>query len=206
MYAILNVLKDMKPVVLCFSNKKSAENFLVLVNTYEDDSGAGNGHSAYWPNYDNQRIQLRFWQPSGSLSKLNVAMVEGMLWRIYSARDAAPPDDMEKKFSIRCTDKAITFSLEELPPRIRPTVGDMYRIPRSLSQDGMGGEGKVIDDAGSLLQVIPWWYWERDGFRRDVKASWVKASETMKTHDWLQTAFPERTSWVFDPSMIPKKP
>ena len=34
--------------------------------------------------------------------------------------------------------KAIDFSMEELPPRLRPTVGDMYRMPRSLSPDGMG--------------------------------------------------------------------
>ena len=207
MYAIVHVLKDMEPVTLCFSNKKSAENFLTLVNTYEDDSGAGNGYSAYWPNYDKRKIQSRFWRPPESVAKLDTVMVKEMLWSIYSARAAASPEDMEKKFFISCTCLAIAFSLEELPPRIRPTAGDMYRVPRSLSTDGTGSEGRVIEDIGGLLRVVPCWYWGREGFRHDVKTLYVKTSSAMKTYDWLKALYPERTSWVFDPAMAcSKKP
>jgi len=201
-YAILHVLKDMKPVKLCFVDKKSAESFLVLVNTYEDDSGAGNGYSAYWPNYDKRKISLSFWQPNKSVMEINSEFVEHMLRSIYLAHAVNVPEEMKEEFSITHTNKGIVFSMEELPPRIRPTVGDMYRIPKSLSFDGGGGEGRVIEDEGHALRVIPCWYWGNKGFRSDFEILKIHESQAMKIHDWLKDSYPERISWDFDPTTI----
>ena len=205
MYAILNVLKDGRPTKLCFANKKSAESFLLLVNTYEDDSGAGNGYSAYWPDYIKRNVLPSFFRPRGSVTELYIGLIEAMLWSIYMARAGVPPKELKETFSAAYTGKGIVFSLKELPPRIRPTAGDMYRIPRSLSEDGLGSEGKVIEDNGDNLKVIPCWFWKRDGFRSDVKILVIKASQTMKIHDWLKDMYPERKSWVFDPTVISAK-
>ncbi|MCK9352517.1 MAG: hypothetical protein M0P76_07105 [Candidatus Pacebacteria bacterium] len=191
----------MRPVKLCFADKKSAKSFLMLVNTYEDDSGAGNGYSAYWPNYDKRKIWLS-WKPDNSVMEIDSEFVEHMLCRIYLAHSADFPEEMKEKFSVTHTNKGIVFSMEKLPPRIRPTVGDMYRIPRSLSFDGMGSEGKVIEDKGHTLSVVPCWYWGREGFRSDFEVLKIDESQVMKIHDWLKDLYPERKSWDFDPTII----
>jgi hypothetical protein len=202
MYAILNVLKYMRPIELCFSDHESAKAFLALVDIYEDDSGSGNGYSAYWPNNAKRKVSRRFFYPFGSTKRLDDKVVEYMLRSIYVARAANFPEDMKGKFSIEHAKGAIVFSLEKLPLRVRPTVGDMYRIPRSLSPDGMGNEGKVVEDNGDTLKVIPCQYWEREGFRYDVEVLEVKASQTMKTHDWLKDLHSARTTWEFDPTTL----
>lgn len=207
MYAILHVLKDARPIMLCFFDRKSAESFKELVDTYEDESGAGNGYSAYWPNYKKREILPSVFRSSEWVTELDTNMVVRMLWSLFQARAADVTGGMRGEFSIGASNGAITFSMGKLPPRTRPTVGDMYRIPRSLSEDGMSNDGKVIEDNGDTLKVIACWYWEREGFRHDVQIEEVKTSHTMKTHDWLKDQYPERTSWIFDPAAIRvKKP
>ncbi len=205
MYAIVSVLKNMRPITLCFSDQKSAEDFLTLVNVYEDDSGAGNGYSAYWPDYRKRGVLLKRFRPFRAVKELDGEMVDDMLRHIYRARAVSFLGDMKALFSIKRARRAIAFSLRELPPRLHPTTGDMYRIPRSLSPEGLGGEGKVIEDNGDTLKVIPSHYWLREGFRYDVEVLEVKASEVMKTHDWLKDLNPKRTSWAFDPAAIRPK-
>lgn len=200
MYAIVNVLKNMRPVALIFADEKGAESFLAFVNAYEDDSGAGNGYSAYWPNYGKREVLTRTFRPFGSAKELDPEMVEDMLRSVYRARAATFLGDMKTLFSIERVRRAIAFSMRELPPRVRPTTGDMYRIPRSLSADGMGGEGKVVEDSGVTLKVVPSHYWQREGFRYDVEVLEIEASQAMRTHDYLRDHYPTRTSWEFDPA------
>ena len=133
MYWILNVLEDAHPVKICFSDRRSAEDFSLLINTYEDDSGAGNGYSAYWPDYKKRKILPHFWRPAESTAEIDVGHVRWMLWSIYAAHAAELPGDADDLFSVATAGDALAFSLKELPPRVRPVVGEMYRIPRSLS-------------------------------------------------------------------------
>ncbi len=202
MYAVLHVLKDAVPAALCFSNNKSAASFKELVDTYEDESGAGNGYTAYWPDYEKRKILPSIFRASQWVTELDAEMVARMLWSLFKARAADTTQGMRGEFSIGISNGAILFSIGKLPPRIRPTVGDMYRVPRSLSEDGRGSEGRVIEDNGDTLKVIPCWYWGREGFRHDVEIEEVEASRAMKTYDWLKDHYPERKSWAFDPAAI----
>lgn len=198
MYFILSVLKDMRQLSLCFTNRKSAASFSTLVNIYEDDSGAGNGYSAYWPDYGNEKISLRLWKPRRSVSEIDPELVRSMLHSIYLSRNVDIPDDLSERISIGTEGQGILFSMNALPPRMQPAVGDMYRIPRSLSKDGMGGEGKVIDERRDSLVVIPSHYWEKDGFRNDVTTSEIPKKSAIVIHDWLKDHYPDRKSWEFD--------
>lgn len=193
----LDVATDGRAGTLCFASKNDAVNFADFVKVYVDDSGVGNGYDAYWLNLDAKP----YWRPymlSRSGNELDPEIITKMICRILIARLAT--DDKSRFFdafaSFRWSwgqkARGIVFQMDPLPPRQRPTVGDMYRIPRSKLQpsgsDVIYSEGRVLDDFGEMLLVRAcqdedpstgeW----RNG---KVMIYHVAARRTMKIHDWL---------------------
>lgn len=173
MVALLDAREDGKAVTLCFVSKADAEQFKQFVGTYMEESGAGNGYSAYWVYLDAPIIQADAIPPR-CVTKLNDELISAMRNAIVGARLAG--DDQEGG--------GIMFWSQELPPRQRPTCGDMFRALVSQgAQDRM--EGRVVADHGETLEVISWQEEDEEGKPiSGARIVTIPASQTMKICDW----------------------
>lgn len=140
MPALLEALEDGRKVTLCFAVTTNAEEFKSFANTYMEESGAGNGYDAYWVHFDAQIIQTDAIPPN-TVTRLKHDLITRMRNAILDARLAGQPQ------------AGITFWGQPLPPRQRPTQGDMFRT--LLSQGATERiEGRVVADHGDTLDII----------------------------------------------------
>ena len=189
---ILKVLVDMRPERLCFKSKKDAQAFCLFAQTYYDDSGAGNGYGAYWVDLK-RKPHWRPFVPANAITELDVRLVGGMLWSILSARLATEkPEPIAYACGVK--DGCITFSVDQLPPRQKPSVGDMYRIPRSMMRADHAelewAEGRVVseNEQAGLFTVRSIHHENPDGTLkkdRPMMLFAIQSSRVMKIHDWM---------------------
>jgi hypothetical protein len=173
MLALLEVLENGNKKTLCFASKKNAERFKSFVNTYMEESGAGNGYDSYWV-YRDAKIALVDETSENYCTNLNLEYIESMLDAIITARTAG-----EKHKS-----KAIAFNSPELPPRQRPGKGDMFR---TLSSQGAIEkiEGRVLKDNGETFEVISCWDEKDNGMpEKNAEVITINSNQIMKINDW----------------------
>ena len=185
----LDIVADGRNQTLCFASKKDAVDFSEFTKIYVDDSGAGNGYGAYWLWLDAQPY-YRPYRKQNSVCLLNLKLVSAMLWSILSAR-LAISNPATIGFSQGSTGEAVTFSVDSLPPRLRPSVGDMYRIPRSkmspdLSESGYS-EGRIMAENNEtfILRSCSSEEPSRGNWRGDQKTYMIACDRVMKINDWL---------------------
>ncbi len=186
-YAELEALEDERLKILCFASKADAQRFKQFCNLYIDESGAGNGYGAYWV-YTDTKISRCRKVASRCVIGLDTELIESMLHRILVARTAIGNPQVKVGYVVGIRDGAIFFTIGEFPPRQRPGVGDMYRIPRSaLDETNLAeSEGRVVKDLGDILEVISCYNEERDGsIKPNAKVVRVKVTSVMKINDWL---------------------
>lgn len=192
----LDVAKDGSRETLRFASKHDVARFVDFINVYVDDSGAGNGYGSYW-----MFMAKPYWRPyklRDSTTKLDPEIISRMFASILRARLAINDTSQTSQTLLQwlwtwsIVDKGIIFRMEPLPPRQRPTVGDMYRIPRSqLLPDGSDfvySEGRVLTEKDGILTVRP--CQDEDSatgeWRDDKKITYaVEVHRTMKINDWL---------------------
>lgn len=194
MYGLVQAIRDGDyQELLCFETKEEAERFKKFVNTYMEESGAGNGYGAYWV-YTNAQILGCDMMPDYAKTQLDTELLESMLASILVARTASKPFACPPVSLITFggQGKPITFEYGELPPRQRPKVGDMYRglfpIRNSdVEEVAHAREGRVVADHGATLEVISSWDEGDNGKPKpDAKRVCIPADQVMKINDWLR--------------------
>lgn len=184
MFAIIKALVNANTSDLCFVSKEDAERFKQFVNTYMEESGAGNGYdSAYWVLIEADILGCEQ-IPNFCSTTLNEQLLESMLKNIVFARTAGAEIGENVKINIGEKNGALTFSFDELPPRQKPGVGDMFRGLFSLGAPNM--EGRVIRKNGKILTVISCWDEKKDGNpKSDAKYVELNENSVMKINDWM---------------------
>lgn len=170
MFAIFECLENAEKKTLCFASVEDAKRFKNLVNTYMEESGAGNGYGAYWVLFETEieevpEIMENF------CTELDDNLITKMIQDVIRARTAGNP-------------QGIIFNLPELPKPQRPTRGDMFRTLFSRGANRKI-EGRVINDNGDMLDVINCWDDDDNGKpKKDAKIITIPAAWTMKINDW----------------------
>ena len=198
MYIMCCVVDQESTERLCFRTKADADRFRDFVLAYADDSGAGNGYGAYWM-WEDEHPYYRPFIPRNAVTALDVGFVETMLRSLMHARTTMN-QPMPLHYSCGSRGGGITFTLNTLPPRQRPTTGDMYRIPLSLmpvdlSYDHIPSEGRILADRGDTFTVIGSWDEDpQDGAVRDgARIYEIEAVRVMKINDYLSAMrFPKK--------------
>ncbi len=187
MFATIHVRKDDSFETICFRSENDAKRFQHFVLAYMRESGAGNGYGAYW--IFDLDIGLYKNIPSGSTARLDAERLQSMLRSILQARTAVD-DPAAAGVSVPLTTEggeSIRFELGALPPRQRPTVGDMFRVvsTEADAEERRVGEGRVLMDLDNVFTVIDSWD-EKDGGAFKADATWyrVRADRVMKISDW----------------------
>ncbi len=203
----LKILENNKLKSFIFHSLADARRFLDFVNIYYNESGAGNGHSAYWPNYFyipcsrflpfTEGLFIPFCPLPCLATTIDTEknmliskMITQMLFSILKVRLAENnPDLLVSGYPVVNTKQGIEFDVGYLPPREQPQVGDMYRIPR----DRFGGdpnvlkysEGRIIKikDFGATFKVLPCQF-ERPKCE-EPKYFEIKSSQAIKINDWI---------------------
>ncbi|MBI2065390.1 MAG: hypothetical protein HYT62_05085 [Candidatus Yanofskybacteria bacterium] len=186
MFAMLQAIEDGHGIILCFASKEDADRFRQFTNIYMDDSGAGNGYGAYWV-YNHKEIIRCDKIPSFCATRLERKLVSLMVSGILIARMATKHHSHRMNISIGERNGAITFNLDNLPARKRPTAGDMFRTVKSIGNEDerLIGEGRVLRDLGDTLEVISCWDEDDRGKpRKDAKVVTVRTDAVMKINDW----------------------
>lgn len=148
---VLDLLEDGHSVSLAFGDYESAYQFTVLVMTYVDSTGSGNGYGAYWL-ADKTCPQEVEGIPSHTKTKIRYDLVWTMIQNIVSARLLGEDAFIFPGTTIRHdrSDGAIDFRFNArmLPDILSPEVGDMCRVIRSCATFGeevVGLDGRVLD-------------------------------------------------------------
>ena len=193
----LKVFKDGKQEILRFISRSSMNAFRHLTTSYMDDSGAGNGYGAYWIMFDEKHFHTHSILDDTEYL-LDAKLVNQMLHSLLCARLAISNPKMiswnaeAKETNGHGSAKGIDFKIDEIPPRLVPTVGDMYRIPRTKLTDnpldGRFSEGRVLEEKDGVLTVRACWdedsktgEWKEG----DRKTYTIEANRVMKINDWL---------------------
>ena len=188
-----------------FRSSSDATRFLKFANIYLDESGCGNGYSAYWP-YCFYVPGSRFLPFSSGIyieskpwpclfsrksdgNKLNMDFVQSMLLRVLQVRSITnEPSQVSFKWKLENKDDGIVFELDNFPAVQRPQVGDMYRIPRRCLDKNFEAlrysEGRVLRDNGYILEVLPCRFKSADD--PEAKIFSIEAERTIKINDWLK--------------------
>ena len=176
MFAILEALENAIKKTLCFRSIEDAERFKSFVNTYMEESGAGNGYGAYWVNFNAKIVQVLEILDSFT-TEINDNYIESMMESIIAERLAGLDQDYKTG--------GIIFSVSPLPPRQRPKAGDMFRTLISMGAEKKM-EGRVLKDLGDTFEVIGYFDEGEDGKPKvDAKVITIDADKVMKIHDWL---------------------
>ena len=190
-FALLKVIENQERfTTLCFASHEDAKRFKEFGVTYVDESGAGNGYGAYWV-YSDLEIVPCFWIPNNAVTILNTGLVTDMVWSILRARFAVenPPDCVGYKVGLR--NGALTFLIGEFPPKILPTTGDMYRIPRPeqrTEEEFHLSEGRVLADFGDEVDIVSSCDIRDDSItepKEGAKKLRIKKDRLMKINDYL---------------------
>lgn len=181
MYRVVEALVDGEYAKLCFVSKESANAFRKFVKIYMDDSGAGNGYEAYWI-YWETKTKIKPYIPRNAVVKLNRQLIDSMIYSILEARTAKNRPDITVSYTTLTEKGAICFNIDEFPPRLRPTTGDMFRVPRSFVDfcRSKYTEGRVVQDNGLTLEVIDCF----DFNKKDPKIDIIETQYAMKINDW----------------------
>ena len=209
----LKVVEDNTRVkTLVFRSYADAKRFLDFVHVYMDETGCGNGYSAYWPNriYIPGSRFLPFTEgitvgsrplpyPFAINKKENVIrpdIFRRMLYCVVAVRFVGEKNIASKVIEylhgVDYTTRGIrfTFDVNDLPPCQRPAVGDMYRIPRSrLGNDPnvlKYSEGRVVgvSECGGKLRVVS--CFDFDEFHKAAEIFEIDAAQAIKINDWLK--------------------
>ncbi|MFA5188999.1 MAG: hypothetical protein WC460_06600 [Patescibacteria group bacterium] len=170
MFAILKCLENAEEKTLCFASLEDAIRFKSFVNTYMEESGAGNGYDAYWVMSNAKIVQVSEIMDD-FCTTLDYNLIAKMLEEIINARTAG-------------NRQGIIFSMSELPARQRPGPGDMIR---ALFSQGAKEkiEGRVLSDNGDTFEVINYWDEDDNGKpKKSARVITVPASSVMKIDDW----------------------
>lgn len=188
----LRVVEDAETLrCLKFASEEDAQRFVAFVETYFNESGCGNGYGAYWPDLLPGKPQIaKSWIGiafSFLWNRIDESLIDSMLYHILMVRLADNyPDTSKFAWDLEYTIFGIKFNMPDFPPTQRPKVGDMYRIPRSQfgDDDEVFGykEGRVIEEVGDKLKVIPWSEINTKGY----KPFEIEASRAIKINNWPQ--------------------
>jgi len=187
MFATIDVLNNEEAAeTLCFRSKQDAERFRDFGLTYMRESGAGNGYGAYW------LCALDIGQyerpPAKATIGIETARLEDMLQRILKARTATDPPTAKVDMAMGVREGGIVFSHGDLPPRLRPAVGDMFRVigDELNGQEREVREGRVMADCGETLEVMSSWSENGGRINPNAKRFVMRADKVMKVNDWLK--------------------
>lgn len=182
MKAILGAIEDGNSKGLFFASMEDAERFKAFCNVYLDESGAGNGYGAYWVYLDS--IIIGVTGNPGHSTNIREDLVKYMLDKIVCARTAGEKRGSSVELVMGTSDNGIKFNVGDLPSRLRPGVGDMFRSLRS--QGALSKmDGRVIEDNGDILKVVSCWDENKDGsVKDDAKIIEIETSKVMKINDW----------------------
>jgi hypothetical protein len=199
----LKVIENEETVrLLIFRSLKDAKSFLEFTSIYYDESGCGNGYSAYRPSgfvipipFTNRAIAIPsiplicFTRIDRRKNVLDLNFVRGMLYQILRVRFSVNEPDIDGfHLIVENTQSGIKFELEKLPEPCRPKVGEMYRIPRSKFFGDFPdvldySEGRVLEDLGDTLRVIS----STEEYHRTAKPKTflIKADRAIRINDSL---------------------
>lgn len=209
----LKVVEDMSKVKsLVFCSFADAKRFLDFINVYMDETGCGNGYSAYWPNriyilgsrflpftegviIDSKPMPYLFTiNPEKNVIWANI--FQQMLYAVLQIRFVGEKNIGSKVsevitlHGVDYTTKGIkfTFDVNDLPPCQRPTVGDMYRIPRNRLGNDPNileySEGRVVEDHDKTLKVIS--CFDESHKKANPRIFEIDAIRAIKINDWLK--------------------
>jgi len=189
----LRVSEDCAKIkTLKFASERDLRNFDSFVHIYFDETGCGNGYSAYWPlraiGMDDDKPRKCLPIVLFKKSQLIRFFVEDMIFMILQVRHAQnDPEMLDICEYLEQTRMGIKFDLGYLPPRKWPEVGDMYRIPRSSFGNDPNvleyKEGRVVENLGLKLRVVPS-YLDGDT-RRPPKFFEIEKSRVIKINDYI---------------------
>ncbi|MCX6745241.1 MAG: hypothetical protein NTX82_07010 [Candidatus Parcubacteria bacterium] len=172
MFAILDCIENGQKKKLCFASIEDAQRFKAFVNTYMEESGAGNGYNAYWVMFDTKIVEVSEIMDD-FCTILNNDLIVHMLQAVIHSRTAGVGNS-----------QGIIFNISELPPRQRPAKDDMFR---TLYSQGATEkiEGRIIEDNGETFKVINCYDIDDKGKpKKNAKIITIPASHAMKINDW----------------------
>lgn len=174
----LKAFADGRPVILTFETKKDAKKFKRFVNTYMEESGAGNGYGAYWVFLNETPVGVT--TLDDQRAGINTSLLVRMRDAIVEARDS----ELKPNLHIEQSNFILRFDHDNFMRRKRPTKGDMFRSLFSYNKGRL--EGRVIEDNGETLKVIGYWDEGKDKQPLpNAKLIEIKAADVMKIRDWM---------------------
>ncbi len=184
----LNAYRGHGHETLCFRTGEDAARFQEFVRTFMFESGSGSASGLYWL-FDQQVVRVEV-QPKKSAAKLDDPALQKMMCAVLVARTCADPPSVAAAIRHGTLDGAIVFRTEELPPRQRPTVGDLCRVfaphPVATNEERKLGDARVIADNGATLTVVRHLDAEPDGTAKDgARCHTVRTAVVMKIDDWV---------------------
>ncbi len=189
MSVVLTVVADGLNTNLRFHTSEDAERFKEFVTIYMLESGEGNHYGAYWIFNSAQKHDVNRLRDASVL--IDRPMLSEMLGKILRARTAgAPPGTNVCQLVIITSVDGIGFSVEGLPPRLQPAIGDMYRVicpeeERSLEESN-ALEGRVRAVVGDFLEVTNWHDEAHASPGQKLPFHRVRAAKVMKINDWME--------------------
>jgi len=179
MFVVLEALENADLKYLCFASRDDAERFKAFVNIYMEESGAGNGYGAYWVMFDADVEDVL----EGFDTELNMYLLNYMMSKVIEARLADSEIAMYPAIEVSMS-TGVIFRVGELPPRKRPTVGDMFRTLYSAGAESKF-EGRVIHDNGDTFEVINCSdEWPSGKLKDNAKIITISVGQVMKVNDW----------------------
>lgn len=172
---------------LCFRAREDAERFAEFVHVYMYESDGGSKSGCYW--LHEQKIEKTEAVPRKAVTRLDDAELRKMMTAVLVARTCSEPPRLQVDIRHGELDGGIVFRTEPLPPRQRPTVGDLARVfapqPEASYIERSLGDVRVLEDHGETLTVVPHLDIDDDGTpKRNAKRVTLKTAIVMKIDDW----------------------
>ena len=188
MYALLQCLEDMEEKIFCFCSVADAKRFKKFVNIYMHEHG-GNGYGGYWVYRDAEITEVKT-VPKFSCTELNHNFVNGILRDILIRRTAKHEPEIKVNLTINNISGAIKFKVGKIPPKQRPTIGDMYNVigKTPKSWEHRMNTGRVFEDLCDTLKVYS--NWDEQDDKPEPKSgtifALIDAKSVMKIEDFCR--------------------